>query len=262
MPGGSERSERGDSIFGGQYIEPMLRSLTGRLLRLPAGGPRQCPLCRQWTGEPLCSACRTRFAAPVPRCLHCALRLPADDAPCPHCIRHPLPFQRCVCAGDYGFPWDRLVRRLKFHGEVNEAAPLASALAGAVKQAQVPGALLVLPVPLSPARLAERGLNQSWEISRRVARELGLASEAGALLRLRDTPHQVGLSRPQRLQNLQGALCVEPARQRLVEGRAIALVDDVMTTGATAAACADVLLRAGAASVQAWVVARTPAPDE
>ena len=248
----------------------MLRSLTGRFLRLPAAGARQCPLCRQWSSEPLCNDCRSRFAAAVPRCLQCALRLPSDGAPCPHCRRHPLPFQRCVCAGDYGFPWDRLVTRLKFHGEVSEAAPLASALAGAVTQAQrtmqmpaqVKGALLVLPVPLSPARLAERGLNQSWEIARRVARELGLAAQPDALVRLRDTPHQVGLSRQQRLQNLQGALCVEPARQRAIDGRDIALVDDVMTTGATAAACAEVLLRAGAASVQAWVVARTPAPDE
>ena len=240
----------------------MLRSLTGRFLRLPGSGPRQCPLCRQWSAEPLCSDCRSRFAARVPRCPQCALRLPADGAPCAHCVRHPLPFQRCFCAGDYGFPWDRLITRLKFHGEVAEAAPLASALAGAVRHAQETADLLVLPVPLSAARLAERGLNQSWEIARRVARELGLTAEAGALLRLRDTPHQVGLARPQRLQNLQGALCVEPARQRAIEGRGIALVDDVMTTGATAAACAEVLLRAGAASVQAWVVARTPAPDD
>lgn len=240
----------------------MLRSWTGRFLRLPAAGPRQCPLCRQWCGEPLCSACRSRFAARVPRCRLCALRLPADDAPCPGCTRHPLPFQRSVCAGDYGFPWDRLITRLKFHGEVMEAAPLASALARAVRQAGGFTDVLMLPVPLSPARLAGRGLNQSWEIGRRVARELGLAGRADALLRLRDTPHQVGLSRVQRLQNLQGALCVEPAHERAIEGRDIALVDDVMTTGATAAACAEVLLRAGAASVQAWVVARTPAPDE
>ena len=240
----------------------MLRSLTGRFLRLPAMGPRQCPLCHQWCNEPLCSACRSRFAARVPRCPLCALRLPADGAACPHCSRHPLPFQRSVCAGDYGFPWDRLITRLKFHGEVTEAAPLASALAGAVREAGAFGDVLVLPVPLSRARLAERGLNQSWEIGRRVARELGLAAQADALLRLRDTPHQVGLARAQRLQNLQGALCVEPARQRVIEGRAIALVDDVMTTGATAAACAEVLLRAGATSVRAWVVARTPAPDD
>jgi ComF family protein len=248
--------------MGGQYIEPMLRSLTGRLLRLPGGGPRQCPLCREWSGQPLCDSCRSRFAAPAPRCRRCALRLPAEGAPCAHCLRHPLPFERSVCAGDYAFPWDRLIMRLKFHGEVAEAAPLASALAGAVRHVGVPAGLLLLPVPLSPERLAERGLNQSWEIARRVARELGLQADARALLRLRDTPHQVGLPRRQRMQNLHGALCVEPARQRSVEGRDIALVDDVMTTGATAAACADVLLRAGAASVQAWVVARTPAPDE
>lgn len=240
----------------------MLRSLPGRFLRLPAGGPRQCPLCRQWTGEPLCSACRSRFVSPIPRCGRCALHLPSEGAPCPHCIRHPLPFERCICAGDYTFPWDRLITRLKFHGEVAEAAPLASALSGAVRRAAAPADVLLLPVPLSPARLAERGLNQSWEIARRIARELDLPADAGALLRLRDTPHQVGLPRQKRLQNLRGALCVEPARQRSLEGRVIALVDDVMTTGATAAACADVLLRAGAASVQAWVVARTPAPDE
>jgi ComF family protein len=248
--------------MGGQYIEPMLRSLPGWFLRLPDGGPRQCPLCRQWSGEALCSACRSRFAPPLPRCGRCALRLPSEGAACAHCIHHPQPFERCVCAGDYGFPWDRLITRLKFHGEVAEAAPLASVLAGAVRHAATPGAVLLLPVPLSPTRLAERGLNQSWEIARRLARELGLPAEPQALLRLRDTPHQVGLSRQERLQNLRGALCVEPARQRSIEGRHIALVDDVMTTGATAAACADALLRAGAASVQAWVVARTPAPDE
>ena len=240
----------------------MLRSLTRRWLSLPAGGPRQCPLCRQWSGEPLCGSCQARFAAPMPRCTHCALRLPGEGAPCAHCLRHPLPFERCICAGDYSFPWDRLITRLKFHGAVADAAPLASALAAAVRRAAVPPRVLLVPVPLSSERLAARGLNQSWEIARRVARELGLEADARALLRLRDTAHQVGLSRPQRLQNLSGALCVEPARQRSLEGRDIALVDDVMTTGATAAACADVLRRAGAASVQAWVVARTPAPDE
>ncbi|HYE70001.1 MAG TPA: ComF family protein [Aquabacterium sp.] len=253
---------RGVCGMGGQYIEPMLRSLTGRILRLPAGGPRQCPLCRQWSGQALCGACRSRFASPVPRCVRCALRLPAQGAPCPHCVRHPLPFQRCLCAGDYAFPWDRLITRLKFHGELAEAAPLAAALAGAARHAFEPPGPLVLPVPLSPGRLAERGLNQSWEIARRIARELQLQADGGTLLRLRDTPHQVGLSRQQRMRNLQGALCVEPARQRTIEGRHVALVDDVMTTGATAAACAEVLLRAGAAGVQAWVVARTPAPDE
>jgi ComF family protein len=231
-------------------------------MRLRSGGPRQCPLCRQWSGDALCDACRSRFAAPVPRCVRCALRLPAEGAACAHCLRHPLPFERCLSAGDYAFPWDRLIARLKFLGEVAEAAPLASALSGAVRHAPMAANVLVLPVPLSPTRLAERGLNQSWEIARRLAGDLGLPAEPGVLLRLRDTPHQVGLSRLQRLQNLRGALCVEPARQRSIEGRDIALVDDVMTTGATAAACADVLLRAGAASVQAWIVARTPAPDD
>jgi ComF family protein len=255
--------------MGGQYIEAMLRSLLGQRLataevmrpRPPAGGPRQCPLCRDWTRQPLCEPCLSRFAAPVPRCGRCALRLPAERAPCPHCVRQPLPFAACRCVGDYRFPWDRLITALKFHGELALAAPLAAALAS-VLQREPTAVDLLLPVPLSPLRLAGRGHNQAWEIARRVARQLALPADANILLRLRDTPHQVGLARHQRASNLQGALCVEPARQALLQGRRIALVDDVLTTGATAQACADVLLRAGAASVEAWVVARTPAPDD
>jgi ComF family protein len=155
-----------------------------------------------------------------------------------------------------------MIGRLKFQGEVAEAAPLAAALGGAVQAAGAAPAMLVLPVPLSASRLAERGLNQSWEIARRVARRLKLPAAPGALLRLRDTPHQVGMARHERLHNLRGALCIEPAMRHRLEGRDIALVDDVMTTGATAAACADVLLQAGARSVQAWVVARTAAPED
>jgi ComF family protein len=115
-------------------------------------------------------------------------------------------------------------------------------------------------VPLAPARLAERGFNQAWELARRL-RAPGRATTA-ALLRVRDTPHQATLPRAQRQSNLRHAFMVDPAWQARLQGSDVALVDDVMTTGTTLAECAAVLRSAGARSVQAWVVARTPSSDD
>jgi ComF family protein len=117
---------------------------------------------------------------------------------------------------------------------------------------------LLLPVPLSRERLRERGYNQAWELARRLARRLGLEADAHLLQRSRDTAHQIGMSREQREVNLRDAFWVEPARRARLLGREVVLVDDVLTTGATAHAAALALTRAGAASVDVWVVARTP----
>jgi predicted amidophosphoribosyltransferase len=93
-----------------------------------------------------------------------------------------------------------------------------------------------------------------------VARLRGLPSDATLLQRPIDTAHQTGLDRAARAANLAGSFMVDPTRRAELAGRAVALVDDVMTTGATVAAAAAVLRRAGAASVSVWVFARTPAP--
>jgi predicted amidophosphoribosyltransferase len=121
---------------------------------------------------------------------------------------------------------------------------------------------MVLPVPRAPARLRERGFNQAWELARRVASQVRLPTRADVLQRGRDTTHQIGLARAERLRNLRHAFMVLPDAASAVAGRDVALVDDVMTTGATAAACAQALQAAGARAVQLWVVARTPAPHE
>lgn len=181
--------------------------------------------------------------------------MPAGQPVCGECLREPPPFERSVAAIDYAPPWDGLIRHYKFHERAELAALLAGLLREAVRDEPRPD--LLLPAPLSEERLRERGFNQSWEIARR----LGLRADARLLLRIRDTPHQVDLPLDRRAANVRGAYAVEPLRRAEIEGRHVALVDDVLTTGATAAEMARTLLAAGAARVHLWVLARTPRPD-
>ncbi|HEY6134860.1 MAG TPA: ComF family protein [Rubrivivax sp.] len=219
----------------------------------------QCEVCRNWNDERLCADCRARHAPARIRCRRCALPVAAGVSACGACLRQPPNFRRAVCAVDYGFPWDRLVLDLKFNGLVELAAPLAQLLVQALRDADgASGVDAVLPVPLGPKRLAERGYNQAWELARRVARALALPAGAHALERPVDSAHQADLPRDMRAANLRGAFMVAPRQRDRVAGRHLALVDDVMTTGATAREASAALLRAGAASVVFWAVARTP----
>ena len=164
---------------------------------------------------------------------------------------------------DYAYPWDRLIPAFKFHAALDLAPVFASAIveacAGRVDEA-APN--VVVPVPLSAARLRERGYNQAWELARRSARRLRCPADAHLLLRIRDTSHQLALPPEERAGNVRGAFAVEPRRLAEVRGRSIAVVDDVMTTGHTLAEIARVLKGAGAARVEVWVFARTPRPGD
>lgn len=232
--------------MGGQYIEPVSSaSILGSL-------PGQCSLCRGWTRGPLCASCREALVRPVPRCRRCAIRVPSGASVCGDCLLTPPPFAGCTAAIDYVEPWAALIRQFKFHARVE----LAALFAGLMRENATGPHGLLLPAPLSPARLRERGYNQSWELARR----LGADADAGLLLRVRDTAHQVDLPPGQRAANVRGVFAVEPLRRREIEGREVTVVDDVLTTGATASEMARTLLDAGAARVQLWVLARTPSP--
>jgi ComF family protein len=137
---------------------------------------------------------------------------------------------------------------------------LSSLLRSAQERAASPVPQLLLPVPLSTQRLRERGFNQAWELTRRVARALHAEADAHLLLRVRDTPHQLALPPEQRAANVRGAFAVEPLRRAELAGRSVAVIDDVLTTGATFAEIARVLKQAGASRVEAWALARTPRP--
>jgi ComF family protein len=185
------------------------------------------------------------------------LPVPEAQATCGDCLRRPPPWDRAVSAFDYAFPWAGLITQFKFHGRTDLAGPLARCLCDAVAAADETAVDLVAPVPLGPRRLAERGFNQAWEIGRRVARHQGLRAAATLLVRTAETAHQADLPRAAREHNLGGAFVADPEQRGDVAGRAVALVDDVLTTGATAREATLALKRAGAASVQVWTLART-----
>jgi ComF family protein len=221
----------------------------------------QCAVCRSWDARSVCSGCVSRFAPPWPRCRRCGLRQASWTSACGACLADPPAFDACTVACDYAFPWDRLIADFKFNARVELAAPLARRLVEAVRRDG--GALpqWVLPVPLAPQRLAERGYNQAWELARRAARALGCRAHARLLDRPLPGSHQAELGLVQRRANLRGAFVPRASRRVSLHGQHVAIVDDVMTSGATMGEAAAALRRAGASRVDAWVLARTPAPD-
>lgn len=220
----------------------------GRLLL-----PPRCLLCHEAgaEGRDLCSACAQPLQ-PYPACRQCALPLPEPAPACGRCLRHPPPYTHTLALGMYAFPLDRLLPRFKFHADLAAGRELAHLLATAAHHAERPQALV--PVPLHPQRLRERGYNQALELARPAARALGLPIDARTLRRIRATDAQSDLPFEARRRNVRGAFAV--ADPEAVRDRRIALIDDVMTTGNTVGAAAAALRAAGAAEIEVWVVAR------
>jgi ComF family protein len=207
----------------------------------------------------VCDACVARFAQPQPRCSRCALPVPAGVSICGQCLRQPPPLDACHAAVAYAYPWSGLIGRFKFQGEPGWAGCFATLMRSAPWiEPALERAELVLPMPLAPQRLAERGFNQALELARRLAPG---RCDPSLLLRLRETPPQATLDRQARQRNVQDAFALDPLRAGQARGCHVVLVDDVMTSGASLHAAAVVLRRAGAASITALVLARTDAPD-
>lgn len=182
------------------------------------------------------------------RCPVCALPT-LDGALCGRCLKKHPHFDRTVAAFAYRFPLDKLVHGLKF----NEQLHLAKGLADKLAQRIALRPDCIVPMPLHPARLEQRGHNQSLELARRMARQLDVPVFPHACLRVRDTPPQSSLKWKERGKNMRKAFqCTEN-----FAGKHVAMVDDVMTSGASLNELALALRRAGASEVSAWVVART-----
>jgi len=192
-----------------------------------------------------------------PTCAACDARLPRRAvfcAPCAAEVTHAAAtFPEGVAFGLFDGALARALRRFKYEGRPDLAAPLGNLAARAALRARVTGDLVV-PVPLHPCRLAERGYNQAALLAAEVATALALPLAARALDRVRHTPQQARLSRAERAGNVAAAFTAPSPRR--IQGRRVILVDDVATTGSTLGACREALMRAGATSVVAVVVAQ------
>ncbi|WP_254602071.1 ComF family protein [Cupriavidus taiwanensis] len=221
--------------------------------------PSACALCGAVQRHVVCAPCAADLLRPVRRCPVCAVAL-GRHPHCPACGASPRAFDHAHTLGDYAAPQDQLVLALKFGHALPLAAWLAARLAAGLPRAWAAARHaapdLVAPVPLSPQRLAARGFNQAWEIARPLARRLGLRADPVLLQRRRDTGSQRALDLAARQVNLRGAFA--PTRGTRLDGLHVALVDDVMTSGATLHEAAAVLKAWGAARVSVIVALRTP----
>lgn len=218
--------------------------------------PPSCQLCGTRTGESLdlCAGCRRDLPLAGDGCRHCGRSLAGgtETTVCGACQRHPPPFRRTLALAHYQPPVDRLVQRLKFSRQLGIARLLGTLMAERAADIDpLPQALI--PVPLHPRRLRERGFNQSLEISRTLGRHLGVPVLDRVCYRRRPTPAQSGLPARARRANVRGAF----GTRNLPNLERVAIVDDVMTTGSTVAELAHTLRRRGVGEIEVWVCART-----
>lgn len=215
--------------------------------------PQDCLVCGARAGERgLCGDCGQELPGrSLPRCPVCALPQ-AQGVVCGACLRRPPAFDASLAALDYGFPVDRLVQSLKYAHRL----PVLRLFVEEMADLPRPEADVVVPMPLSKARLAARGFNQAAELARPLARRWGMDLMLDGVVRDVDTPPQASLAWKERGANVRGVFrCPRP-----LEGLRVVVVDDVMTTGATLSEVARVLKASGAARVENRVIARTPPP--
>lgn len=223
--------------------------------------PPTCPLCLAATADhdALCARCWSGLSLlERPFCERLGLPFAVDfGGPLlsAEAAAHPPVFQRARAAVRYDGGARVLTHRLKYSDRAELARLMGRMMAGAGREL-LPDAGLIVPVPLHFGRLWRRRFNQAAALSAEIARLSGVAWDGQVLERRKHTRPQVGLSRSEREGNLQGAFRIPQRRRHAVEGRRVLLVDDVLTTGATANACARVLLRAGATDVDVLVFAR------
>ncbi|MFJ2483337.1 ComF family protein [Pseudomonas sp. NPDC087598] len=210
---------------------------------------------------PICVACEIELPWLGEHCQTCALPLSSAGLTCGECLLEPPTFERVVAPWLYGFPLDSLITRFKH----NAKWPFGHLLADVLGQylhhrfdEGLPRPDALLPVPLASQRLRQRGFNQAAMLARWLSTSLDLPCEETVLRRIKDTDAQQDLDAKARKRNLRQAFALVP--DAAVQGRHLALVDDVLTTGATAQALARLLMEAGAARVDVYCLARTPKP--
>ncbi len=229
--------------------------IADRLLR--AVLPPRCLLC----GAPgaadrdLCAGCAGDLTLNTPCCPRCALPLETPAPLCGECLQREPPFTAAWAPFRYGHPLDLLETRFKFGRDLAAGRLLAELM---IERARFDTPVLpdaLVPVPLHRTRLRQRGYNQALELARPIALALDITLRADLLARTKATPAQTGLDANARRRNVRGAFTLAADAPLPAH---VALLDDVMTTGATLREATQVLIRAGVGRVDVWVLARAP----
>lgn len=217
---------------------------------LLCGGPGE-------QGRDLCAGCLRELPRNLSCCNLCALPLPRESGAsttCGSCLRHHPGFDLCHAPFLYLPPFGRLIGDLKFNSGLIQARLLARLLGDFLETALEDPPELLIPVPLHPSRLRGRGYNQSLELARPLSRRFGIPLNYNLCSRIRATPHQLSLKKKDRVRNVRGGFRVSGQ----LDTPHVALIDDVVTTGATASELTRLLKKNGAERVDVWAVARTP----
>jgi len=216
--------------------------------------PQRCHFCHA-RGPAACAACIAALPWNDSACRACGLPLRGQDpgSTCGDCLQVAPPQDRTWAAFRYAAPVAQAIVQLKFHRRFACARVLGHLMADRLARRPEPLPEVLVPVPLAPARLRRRGYNQAHEIGRSLVEGLALELAPRAARRLRTTGEQTRLDAVARRENVRGAFHVDSAR---VRGRHVALLDDVITTGATISELARAARAAGATRVEAWAAAR------
>ncbi len=217
--------------------------------------PPCCLLCRLGVEyrHGLCQGCWAKLPVNEIHCERCALPM-AHKSLCGHCQRCPPVFDSVIAPLRYQDPIDQMLCALKYHQQLSFARTAAGLITDMVRESGEPMPDLLIGVPMTHRAVRKRGLNQAVFLARLIGRQLGIPVKSTLIKKLRETDRQSTLNASKRQRNLKGAFHCKGS----LEDKHIALVDDILTTGATANEISKVLKVAGANRVDIWVCARTP----
>lgn len=206
--------------------------------------------------QPLCPACQSILPHNRHHCINCALPLPAGQQLCGQCLKRPPVYNRSLIPFIYARPIDQLITALKFRQSLSHARLLGELVGNSLPAPRLTGLDALLPVPLHPQRLRQRGYNQALEIGRFIAQKHRLELLPELCLRIRPTDPQSDLPLTQRRRNLRNAFHTGAK----LNGCRLGIIDDVVTSGHTVNELARCLKRAGAETITVIAVARADLP--
>jgi ComF family protein len=225
-------------------INDLFQSVINRLF------PQPCFLCGEITAQAICAECVNDLPYIQIACTKCGINLPISDI-CGNCASHPPLFHQAKSLFSYSYPMDILIQAAKFEKNFAVLRMLGDLMGQHFKQEKPPNVLI--PIPLHPNRLQERGYNQAREIAKRISYHTKIEWNDSLCQRVKNTPQQARLSARKRRRNLKDAFAVTHLPSHWQH---IVLIDDVMTTGSTASELSKMLFNAGAQKIDVWCCAR------